>query len=59
MCGPSGSVIGGDPEISVQRALTMLPLRSTILDVTAVVRGALVTADPVTGRARAIVRIEL
>ena len=59
MCGPAGSIIGGDPEVSVQRALTMLPLRSTILDAPAVVRGALVTADPTTGRALSIVRIEL
>ena len=58
MCGPEGSVIGGDPEISVQRALTMLPLRSAILDAPAKVRGALVTADPKTGRALAILRIE-
>jgi len=59
MCGPEGSVIGGDPEVSVQRALTMLPLRSTILAAPAVVRGALVTADPTTGRALSIVRIEV
>ena len=59
MCGPAGSVIGGDPEVSVQRALTMLPLRSAILDAPAIVRGALITADRVTGRARSIVRIEL
>jgi len=58
MCGPEGSVIGGDPEVSVQRALTMLPLRSTILDAPAKVRGALITADRVTGRALSIVRIE-
>ena len=58
MSGPVGSVIGGDPEISVQRALTMLPLRSTILQTPGVVRGALVTADPQTGRARSIIRIE-
>jgi len=58
MCGPEGSVIGGDPEVSVQRALTMLPLRSTIFDAPALVRGALVTADARTGRALSIVRIE-
>jgi len=58
MCGPQGSIIGGDPEVSVQRALTMLPLRSTILDAPAVVRGALVTVDFTTGRARSILRFE-
>jgi len=57
MCGPEGSVIGGDPSVSVERALTMLPLRSTIFDAPAVLRGALVTADPKTGLARSIVRI--
>jgi len=59
MCGPKGSVIGSDPEISVQRALTMLPLRSTILETPAVIRGALVVADPMTGRALSIQRLEL
>jgi metallophosphoesterase (TIGR00282 family) len=58
MCGPLGSVIGGDPDISVERALTMLPLRSVILDGPAAVRGALVTADRLTGRALSIVRLE-
>lgn len=58
MCGPEGSVIGGDPVVSVERSLTMLPLRSTILDAPGVVRGALITADPTTGLARSIVRLE-
>lgn len=58
MCGPVGSVIGGSPEVSVQRALTMLPLRSTLLDAPAVIRGALITADALTGRALSIVRLE-
>lgn len=57
MSGPEGSVIGGDPEISVRRALTALPLKSEILRSRAVVRGALVTAGP-DGRARAIERVE-
>ena len=59
MCGPAGSVIGGDPEISVQRSLTMLPLRSTILDAPAVVRGAVISVDRSTGLARSINRIEV
>jgi metallophosphoesterase (TIGR00282 family) len=59
MCGPEGSVIGGDPDVSVQRALSMLPLKSVIFDAPAVVRGALVTADPATGRALSIQRIEV
>ena len=59
MCGPQGSVIGGDPEVSVQRALTMLPLRSIILDAPGVIRGALITADRQSGRALSIVRIEV
>jgi len=58
MCGPEGSVIGSDPQISIERALTMLPLRSAILEAPAVVRGALVTADFTSGRARSIIRIE-
>lgn len=58
MCGPAGSVIGGDPDVSVQKALTMLPLRSTILEAPGLVRGALVRVDRTTGRALSIVRIE-
>lgn len=58
MCGPAGSIIGGDPAISVERALTMLPLRSAILDAPAVIRGALVTVDTESGRARSILRFE-
>lgn len=57
MCGPEGSVIGSDPEVSVRRSLTSLPLRLVILDAPAVVRGALISAG-LDGRARSIVRIE-
>lgn len=59
MCGPVGSVIGGDPDVSVERALTMLPLRSTILDAPALVRGAVIRANRATGRALSIERIEI
>lgn len=57
MCGPRDSVIGSDPDISVRRSLTALPLRPVILDAPAVVRGALVTAE--NGRALSIVRVEV
>lgn len=58
MCGPSASVIGGDPAVSVQRALTMLPLRSTVVDGPAILRGAVVEADVQTGRAIKVLRWE-
>ena len=58
MCGPEGSVIGSDPRISVERALTMLPLKAVILEAPAIIRGALVTAQLETGRALSIIRIE-
>lgn len=58
MCGPAGSVIGSDPAVSIERALSGLPLRAGILDAPGRVHGALITADRATGRALSIVRLE-
>ncbi len=58
MCGPEGSVIGGDPAISVERSLSLVPLRSEILDAPARVRGVVIRADYSTGKAVSIARFE-
>lgn len=58
MCGPQDSVIGGVPQISVDRALTLVPLKNMLLDAPAEIRGALVRVDPATGRALSIERID-
>ncbi|MEI8093563.1 MAG: TIGR00282 family metallophosphoesterase [Spirochaetales bacterium] len=58
MCGPEGSVIGGDPQISLERSLTLVPLRSEILEAPGRVRGVVIRADRNTGLARSIVRLE-
>lgn len=41
-CGPPGSVIGFQPETSVRRVLTQLPLKNEVLDVPAVLHGLVV-----------------
>ncbi len=58
MCGPDASVIGGDPAISVERALTLVPLRSEILQNQGTARGVVIRADRATGKALSIVRFE-
>jgi metallophosphoesterase (TIGR00282 family) len=58
MCGPEGSVIGGDPAISVERSLTLVPLRSEILEAPGKVRGVVIRADRKTGLALSLVRLE-
>ncbi|MDC7238815.1 MAG: TIGR00282 family metallophosphoesterase [Spirochaetales bacterium] len=55
MVGPSGSVIGADPEQSIRRSLSQLPLKMEVIDNPAVICGILVEfAD---GKARSITRI--
>ena len=55
-CGPIGSVIGFQPEISVRRALTQLPIRNEVSDGPAVLNGVVVTIDTETGHATSIER---
>ncbi|TVQ27694.1 MAG: metallophosphoesterase, partial [Spirochaetaceae bacterium] len=55
-CGPIGSVIGFQPEISVRRALTQLPIRNEVCDGPAVLNGVVVTIDTETGHATSIER---
>ncbi len=56
-CGPGESVIGFVPRISIQRALTQLPLRNEVSDANVVLHGAAVTIDTETGKAIDIVPI--
>lgn len=52
--GPGSSVIGFEPEISVRRSLTQLPLRNEVRSTPAILHGAVVTVDPSTGLATEI-----
>ena len=56
-CGPGDSVIGFVPGISIQRALTQLPLRNEVSDSIVVLHGAAITIDAETGKAIEIVPI--
>jgi calcineurin-like phosphoesterase len=58
MCGPEGSVIGGDPALSVERSVTLVPVRSEILQGPAKVRGVVIRVDRSSGLARSIARVE-
>lgn len=53
-CGPRDAVIGFDPEISMRRAMTQLPLRNEVSLNPAVLHGVVVEIDTDTGRARSI-----
>ncbi len=55
--GPIDSVIGFQPDISIQRSLTQLPLRNEVSDNRAAVHGVRIEIDPASGRALSIVRI--
>ena len=59
MTGTRESVIGGRPEISIQRFLTQVPTRFKPADGKAVLCGALVEADEASGRATRIERLQL
>jgi len=56
LCGPSESVIGSNPEISIARQLTQMPMRSEIADTSPVLQGVCVTLDVSTGNALKIER---
>ncbi|NCC65192.1 MAG: TIGR00282 family metallophosphoesterase, partial [Spirochaetia bacterium] len=57
LCGPSQSVIGSDPSLSIARQLTQMPLRSEIADTAPVLQGVCIKCDPCTGNALEIQRI--
>ena len=54
--GPMESVIGFNPAISVDRALTQMPLRNEVAEGAAAVSGVVITADPESGKAVSIER---
>ncbi len=56
-CSPRDSVIGFDPEISVQRALTHVPIRNSVPNHAADITGLLVDVEPGSGRAIAVSRL--
>lgn len=58
MTGPYDSVIGSDPDISIRRQLTQLPLKSEVLEVPAMIQGVCCEIDVTTGKAVAIERIK-
>ncbi len=57
MCGPKDSVIGSDPEVSIKRQLTQMPLKAQVHETIAEIHGVCVQSDPETGRAISIERI--
>ncbi len=58
MTGPIRSVIGSQPEISVRRSRTQLPLRMEVEDGEAMINGVAVDFDSETGKALEIHRID-
>lgn len=56
MTGPTGSVIGVDPEISIRRSLTQMPLKMEVLEMPGVIRGVAVDISK-NGKTQSISRI--
>ena len=57
MCGPKDSVIGSNPELSIQRQKTQMPMKAKVYDNVSEIMGVLVEADVETGSAISITRI--
>lgn len=57
MCGPCESVIGSDPAASAIKQRTQMPYKPVVCEGPASLNGVLVTADPKTGKALSIERI--
>lgn len=57
ICGPSESVIGSKAEISIERQITQMPIRSEIADTPPMVQGVCVTVDMASGTCLKIERI--
>ena len=56
MVGAVPSVIGGDPQTSVDRQLTMMPVKMEPAEGSCVIQGVLTEADAETGRALSVGR---
>lgn len=57
MVGPEGSVIGSDPEQSIRRSLSQLPIKMEVMESSALVCGILVELEE--GKTKSIERIRL
>jgi 2',3'-cyclic-nucleotide 2'-phosphodiesterase len=57
MTGPTGSVIGVDPAISIRRSLTQMPIKMEVLEMPGMIRGVSVTMTR-EGKTLSIQRIE-
>jgi hypothetical protein len=57
MSGPRSSIIGFDPDIGVQRAITQMPLKNEVSNNPAWLQGIVVDIDTETGKALSVTRI--
>ena len=57
LTGVHGAVIGSKPDVSIERQLTQLPMKSEISDGAGSIQGVLITADTQTGRCLSIERV--
>jgi metallophosphoesterase (TIGR00282 family) len=57
LCGPSDSVIGSDPEISIKKQLTQMPIRTQIHTTAPVINGVVIEIDKKSSKAISINRI--
>ncbi|MCF7953440.1 MAG: YmdB family metallophosphoesterase, partial [Spirochaetales bacterium] len=57
MTGPEMSVIGSRPDLSLERQLTQMPIKSEILDDSTMINGVLLSIDIETGNAEKIERV--
>ncbi|MFW5800961.1 MAG: TIGR00282 family metallophosphoesterase [Spirochaeta sp.] len=55
--GPEDSVIGFDPRVSIQRSVTLVPHKNSVVDAPALMQGLIVRVSSETGKAVSIERI--
>ncbi|GAB6091344.1 TIGR00282 family metallophosphoesterase [Spirochaeta dissipatitropha] len=56
--GPRDSVIGFEPEVSIQRSVTLVPHKNAVVDAPATIQGVFLRVDPGSGAALGIERIQ-
>lgn len=59
MCGSAAGVIGMDPDLSVRRYVTQMPLKMQVHEGPAVLCGAILDIDPATGRCLGVSRLRV
>lgn len=57
ICGPLEGVIGSNPEISIKRQLTQIPMRNEIIDRESHLQGVVCTIDSESGKSLSITRL--